>query len=179
MTARDFMMVSKHASSGSVAGFSMPASRQQASRPFICQGSRAQPDDMVRAPGGFQQGGSRSSRIPVSPAEQQARRGAAGSTSHLAHKDLGQSIDSDQLSASLSLLQSAQAQAPAQGDSGLTLASGMMDMPLGLSPALQPIVAGDMNFDAMSNLALGLSANQLAAFLQSDSFQLNDNSGPQ
>lgn len=55
----------------------------------------------------------------------------------------------------------------------------MLDMPLGLSPALHPIVAGDMNFDTMSNLALGLSANQLAAFLQSDSFQLNDNSGLQ
>jgi hypothetical protein len=54
-----------------------------------------------------------------------------------------------------------------------------MDMPLGLSPALHPIVAGDMGYDAMSNLALGLSANQLAAFLQTDSFQLNDNSGNQ
>lgn len=48
-------------------------------------------------------------------------------------------------------------------------ATGVVDLlPFGLSPALYPIVASDVNPESIPNLALGFSTSQLAALLQSD-----------
>jgi hypothetical protein len=197
MTARDFMAVSKHESLSLPSGVEHTCPGLQsrvAHSQRLTSTAALSPQSPPMLDGTY----------PAHPPRQQAHVSTAvgnGSMALIAHSSAGlaaeggsaaftttnESAEKSTWNASISarpsgpqrshVVQSFHLSQTAQGEEGSELASGMLDLfPMGLSPALHPIVANDMSPDFIS---LGLSTSQLAALLQSENVRMSEDSSLQ